>query len=104
MSALKQLGETRFVEVLEPVSESKTVRREITSRLDSLDGKIVGFLDNTKPNADTLLSAVADLLTRKHHLANAIQVRKALVIKTAGPEIFQMLTERADAVVTASGD
>lgn len=106
MSPAKQKAEaaTRFVEVLEPVAETKTIRREVTPRLDSLDGKIVGFLDNTKPNAATLLSAVADLLTKKHHLANTIQTRKELVIKTAGPQIFDMLTERCDAVVTASGD
>ncbi|MFH1485194.1 MAG: hypothetical protein ABIH46_03905 [Chloroflexota bacterium] len=94
----------RYIEVLEPLAETKTKRREVSPRLDSLANKVVGFLDNTKPNADILLSDVAELLAKKQHLSNTIQVRKELVIKTAGPQIFDMLSERCNAVITASGD
>lgn len=96
--------EVRYIEVLEPVAETKTVRRETAPRLDTLENKIVGFLDNTKPNADVLLRDLAELMTRKFHLANTIQIRKEHVMKTAGPEIFDSLAERCDAVITASGD
>lgn len=106
MSTAKRTTEStvRYIEVLEPLAETKTKRREVSPRLDGLENKSIGFLDNTKPNADILLAAVADLMTKKYRLANAIQVRKEHVIKTAGPQLLESLAERCDAVITASGD
>ena len=62
--------------VLDPTTEPEPMQATIAIRPDTLDSKVVGLLDNAKPNSDRILDMVGELLSKKYHLARVVKVRK----------------------------
>ena len=80
-------------------------RREdnpIAPRLDSLDNKVLGFVDNGKVNADLFLDHIEKRLRETYNIPNIIKIRKSRVGTPAAfsPEFFQ----ECDFAVNAFGD
>jgi hypothetical protein len=71
-------------------------------RLGELKGKVIGFLQNGKPNADVLLSRLADLLQKKYGLAQARTRSKPRVTEPA--EFIEALANECQGVANAIGD
>lgn len=71
-------------------------------RLGELKGKVIGFLENGKPNADILLSRVADLLRGKYGLVKTLNRAKPRVTEPAG--FIDELAGECQGVVNAIGD
>jgi hypothetical protein len=93
----------RFV-TYSPVVEPDPVETSLAPRLDALDGKVVGFLANGKPNADALLDAVEAVLTERYAFREVVRAAKPNVSRPAPAEIAQQLVDRCDLVITAIGD
>ena len=74
------------------------------SRLASLAGKTVGFIDNAKPNFDVLVDDLAELLRSKYGVARVVKRRKPSASVPARPEVIEELSAACDVVVTGSGD
>jgi hypothetical protein len=72
--------------------------------LSGLAGKVVGFIDNAKPNFNVLADALGDLLIRKYGVANVIMRRKPSASVPATREIIEELTDACDVVIAGSGD
>jgi hypothetical protein len=72
--------------------------------LASLAGKVVGFIDNAKPNFDVLADDLGDLLERKYQVARVIKRRKPSASLPAEPQVIAELTEACDVVIAGSGD
>lgn len=89
--------------VLDPRGDVTVDAREPTERLESLEGKTIGFLDNAKTNADIFLDEVATVLSSEYGVEETIHRRKS---NTAIPadSIATYLDEHCDAVVNAYGD
>ncbi len=62
-------GLAKKLVVLDPTGESEVVETAMASRLHSLDHKVLGILDNAKPNSNRILDMVAALLRDKYELA-----------------------------------
>ena len=77
-------------------------RRRIA--LDSLAGKVVGFIDNAKPNFNYLVDELADQLVNQHGVGRIIKHRKRGAAMPATTEIVSDIAEQCDAVITGSGD
>ena len=91
--------------VLSPVP--KMVSKEIlpTARLDTLNGKIMGILWNTKPNGDILLRQIQEVLSTRFKLAGVIWQQKPRGADVPSPaETIRELAMKADFVVIATGD
>ena len=60
--------------VLSPEGKAQTSAAKIASlpQFTELRGKVVGWLDNSKPNADKLAERFAELLKEKYGVANMI--------------------------------
>ena len=52
------------MEILDPVGSTSATSRTLAPRPASLAGKVIGVLDNSKPNARVLLEGVARALAR----------------------------------------
>jgi len=89
--------------VLDPRGEVDASEQPIADRLDDLEGTTIGFLDNSKPNADVLLDEVAGVLTDDHGVAETVSVRKDKS-PTPADSLADTLAVRCDAVVNAYGD
>jgi len=61
----------------EPIAPpGKAPQQRLRHTLDSLAGKVVGFIDNAKPNFNHLVDDLAELLIRKYGVAEVVKHRK----------------------------
>lgn len=90
------------VELLVPEGRVRSLLINPPPRLDELKGKTIGFLQNGKPNADILLSRLADLMQKKYDLRQARARAKPRVTEPAG--FIEALANECQGVVNAIGD
>jgi len=74
------------------------------SRPADLRGRVVGLLDNGKPNADRLLEHVGALLAREHGVGRLVRVRKPSPYRPASGETIDQVAKEADVVLIGIGD
>ncbi|HET7158908.1 MAG TPA: hypothetical protein VFI62_07920 [Burkholderiales bacterium] len=72
--------------------------------LSGLAGKVVGFIDNAKPNFGLLADDLAELLKTKYGVARVVRHRKPSASVPAKPEVIESLSAECDVVITGSGD
>jgi len=72
--------------------------------LDSLQGKVVAFIDNSKPNFNLLARDLGELLLSQYGVKSVIQKRKRSVATSAPDEMLDELARECDLVITGSGD
>ena len=72
--------------------------------LTGLAGKVVGFIDNAKPNFGVLAEDLGELLKAKYGVKQIITRRKRSASVPATPEVIEELASVCDVVITGSGD
>jgi hypothetical protein len=72
--------------------------------LADLKGKVVGFIDNAKPNFDYLVDDLAALLVSRYGVARVIKRKKRAASVPADELVYTELAEQCDLVITGSGD
>ena len=90
--------------ILDPTTGPEPMQVAMAVRPDTLDGKVVGFLDNGKDNADKLLDLVAEIVAKRHKLAGAVRRRKPNGSKGAPPEMLDEMAEECDVAIVGVGD
>ncbi len=92
--------------VLSPEGKAQTAATKIAAlpQFTDLHGKVVGFLDNSKPNADKLAERLAELLKEKYGIAGLITRRKLTAQQGAPKQYLDELAAQADVVMTGLGD
>ncbi len=94
----------RTIQLLDPTAKPHDDEKPLAQRLKDLSGKRVGILDNTKSNADVLLTRMAALLREQHGAAEVIHRRKAHAAIGATNELLDEMAESCDLVLLGSGD
>jgi hypothetical protein len=94
----------RRLGLLDPTDPEILQRRTLAPRLIELRGKVGGFLDNRKQNANVLLERLSAQLIEAYGVAEAIHRPKFIYSRVAEPAIIDALAERCDFVVAAIGD
>ena len=95
---------SRSTLVYEPVAPCLTQLRESRPPLDSLAGKVIGFIDNSKPNFNHLVEDLSRVLVEKHGVKRVIKRRKRSASQGVPEAVMNELVEQADAIITGSGD
>src|SRR3954469_20797304 len=72
--------------------------------LAGLAGKVVGFIDNAKPNFGLLADDLGELLMAKYGVARVIRRKKPSASVPARPDVIEELSRECDVVITGSGD
>src|SRR5919109_5291765 len=98
LERLRRLG------LLDPIDREVLQRRTLAPRLTELRGKVGGFLDNRKHNANVLLERIAARLSADYGMAEAVHRAKFIYSRVAEPALIDALAERCDFVVAAVGD
>ena len=96
--------ETARLVVLDPTIGPEAAGLVSAPRLDNLEGKTAGLLDNSKPNADKVLDRVGAVLERRYGVASVVTARKKDASTVAELEILDDLVRRCHFVVTGVGD
>ena len=90
--------------ILEPAVRGGIARREAWRPLDTLRGKVVGFIDNSKPNFNHLADDLAELLVSRHGVASVVRHRKRAASIPAPEPAMADIEEKCDLVIAGSGD
>jgi hypothetical protein len=94
----------RSITILDPVSPAASAATHAWRPLDTLQGKVVGFIDNSKPNFNHLVDDLSRLLIDKYGAASVVKHRKLAASIPAPDEVIKDVEERCDLVITGSGD
>jgi hypothetical protein len=90
--------------VYDPTAPVTKLDERAISALDSLAGKVVGFIDNAKPNFNLLVDDLAELLTQRYGV-RAVLVRGKRGPSVPAPDpIIEEVATQCDLVITGSGD
>ena len=95
---LQELG------IVSPVDPEANFRWRAAPRLETVHGKVGGFLGNRKANASLLLQNVMELLDKELELGGSYAVEKYIYSRPAADDIVDELAFRCDFVVTAIAD
>ncbi len=72
--------------------------------LESLRGRVVGFIDNAKPNFNDLVDDLGELLVSRYGVREVIKRRKRAASVPAAEAVINELAGACDLVITGSGD
>jgi hypothetical protein len=90
--------------IVSPVDPEANSRWKAAPRLETVHGKVGGFLGNRKANASLLLDNVRELLDKELELGDFYSVEKYVYSRPAADDIVDDLASRCDFVVTAIAD
>ena len=90
--------------VYEPVAPVADASSKSGARFDNLEGKVVGFIDNAKPNFNNLVDAIESLLTTQHGVERVLKIRKRAASIPAETAAIDALSAECDLIITGSGD
>ena len=93
-----------MMRVLTPVGKVVKTSFDLAPRVPTLDGLVLGLLDNNKWNAQRLLRQLEQELRQRFALKEVITLRKPYFSRPAFPEMLEQLATGADVVVTALAD
>jgi hypothetical protein len=90
--------------ILDPGAPSGSTAQPMRRALVGLHGKVVGFIDNSKPNFNHLVDDLAEALVKRHGVASVVKHRKRAASNPAPDSVLADIEERCDLVITGSGD
>ena len=93
-----------MMELLDPTHEAIPQAVAYTPRPDTLQGKRVGLIDNTKFNSDRLLQKIGDILKAEYGVAETRMWRKRNSSVPADDAIISELRKSCDVMVAGIGD
>ena len=88
---------------IDPTEAGNAARIALAPRPMDLSGKVVGLLDNTKEQADTILETVAETLRERYDVARVIIRRKQYYSKPAAQELMDELAQDVQVAAAAVG-
>lgn len=98
------MSNSDMIEVLDPTAQARPPQRALAERPADLEGKTIGLLDNTKPNANIFVRHVGARLLEQYKVGGLVTKRKSNVSSAAGPAILESLVKECDLVINAFGD
>ena len=90
--------------IVAPTAPCQNQPQQLRRSLAGLSGKVVGFIDNSKPNFNHLVDDLAELLVNRYGVSKVIKRRKRVQAIPAPEEVIEELSEQCDLVITGSGD
>jgi hypothetical protein len=92
------------ITLYDPTGVPPPAAAEVQQAFAALAGKVVGFIDNSKPNFAELADDLAALLTARYGVARVVRHRKRAASVPAGAALLDILARECDLVVAGSGD
>ena len=91
-------------EILDPTVEPRRQPLTYVPRPDSLKGKRIGLVENTKYNSDKLLVRIGDIMKAEYGVAEWKMYRKHNAGVPAHKEIIDDIKATCDVMVAGIGD
>ena len=94
----------KTIEVLNPTGRAARVDLAIAPRVNDLNGKTIGLIDNGKANFDIFLARVEELLSQKFRFADVLHAKKVMVSMPLDKNEIEKLVADCDVVVNGMCD
>jgi hypothetical protein len=91
------------VKVFVPTAPSAVGAQSSRRSLDSMSGKVIGIIDNSKPNFHEMADDIDELLIARYGAAKVVKYRKEPVGATPDT-VMEALTDQCDAIIVGIGD
>jgi hypothetical protein len=91
------------LKMLDPRAAANPENRSLAPGMDSLEGKVIGILDNGHSNSTPMFKELADLLNEQFRPAELLFKTKPTHMQGAPKPILEEFTSRCDAVITGLG-
>ena len=88
---------------LDPRAAVNLKDRPLVPGLDSLEGKVVGIIDNGQANSTTMFQELAKLIQEKLNTKEVIFRTKPTHMQGAPEPIMEEMVNRCDALITGLG-
>jgi hypothetical protein len=77
--------------------------RPLVPGLDTLEGKVIGIIDNGQANSTTMFQELAQLVQEKFHTKEVLFKTKPTHMQGAPKPVMEEILSRCDAVITGLG-
>ena len=91
------------LKMLDPRASVNTKDRPLVPGLDTLEGKVIGIIDNGQANSTTMFQELAKLLEEKYRPAEVLFKTKPTHMQGAPKATMEEIVSRCDAVITGLG-
>jgi predicted GTPase len=91
------------LKMLDPRAAVNPENRPLMAGLDSLEGKVVGIIDNGQSNSTTMFQELAKLIQEKYRTAEVLFNTKPSHMQGAPKATMEEFVNRCDAVITGLG-
>jgi hypothetical protein len=91
------------IKFLDPRAVVNPKERLLVPGLDSLDGKIIGIIDNGQSNSTDMFKELGNLLQERFHVKEVLFKTKPSHMQGAPKPIMEEMLSRCDAVITGLG-
>lgn len=89
--------------VLDPRQSAQGEALRLAPPLQSLEGAIIGMIDNAKIGTERMFDHVAQILKSEHGVREFLRVRKPDASKPVPPQMLASIAS-SDAILSATGD
>ena len=94
----------RTIDVLSPAAGVAANAVPLAKRVPTLEGRIVGLLDNSKSGTRPFLDRVEELLQREHGVSRIIRYAKQAAALPVPDEMLDAATRECDVVINGIAD
>ena len=94
----------RTIQILDPRAEDVPEELGLSSTLPSLEGKVVGLLENRKYHADAFLQELKNVLVNDYGATKVVYATKFTYSAACAQETLDSLTQECDAVIHGIAD
>ena len=98
------VADGRMIEILDPCPEDVPEEVGLSRHLSSLEGKVVGLLENRKHHADSFLLELQKVLKQEYRAKKVVYNTKFSFSTPCAEETLTAMVEECDAMVHAIAD
>ena len=97
-------AETRTIQILDPRPEDVPEEKGLSDTLPTLEGKVIGLLENRKYHADAFLKELQKVLEEDYQARKVIYANKFSFSAPCADETIDSLVAECDAVIHGIAD
>ena len=95
---------TRTVQILDPCPEEVPEEIGVSSVVGSLEGKVVGLLENRKYHADAFLQELQNVLSQDYGAKKVVYANKFTFSAPCAEETLDALIQECDVIIHGIAD
>jgi hypothetical protein len=96
--------QTRSIQILDPCPEDLPEIKSRSAALSSLEGKVIGLLENRKYHADTFLHELQNILQQVYGVRQVVYATKFTYSAPCATETMETLVLKCDAIIHGIAD